>query len=66
MTKDCDMEDRRMKYMNQRKDLELTQILEQFETFERVYPYFVNMLQDQTTLEPKQDGLLKTIMKKEE
>lgn len=55
-----------MKDMNQRQDLELTKILEQFETFERVYPYFVNMLQDQTTLKPKQDGLLKTIMKKEE
>ena len=66
MTKDYDMEDRRMKDMNQRKDLELTQILEQFETFERVYPYFVNMLQDHTAIEPKQDGLLKTIMKKEE
>jgi len=66
MTKDYDMEDRRMKDIEQRKDLNLTQILEEFETFERVYPYYVNMLQGQTTPEPNQDGLVKSIMKKEE
>jgi len=66
MTNRYDMEDRRMKDLDLKKDLDLNQILEQFETFERVYPYYVNMLQDNSALEPKQDNSLKSIMKKEE
>jgi hypothetical protein len=66
MTNRYDMEDKRMKDLDLKKDLDLNQILEQFETFERVYPYYVNMLQDNSALEPKQDNSLKSVMKKEE
>lgn len=66
MTKEYNMEDRRMKDLDPRIDLDLSQILEQFETFERVYPYYVNMLQGHSTLESKQDNQLKSTMKKDE
>ena len=60
------MEDERMKNIEERKEVNLSEILEQFETFERVYPYYVNMLQDHTSLEPKEDSMLKSTMKKHE
>lgn len=66
MTKGYDMEDSRMKEIDFRKDFDLNQILEQLETFERVYPYYVNMLQDHTTDEPSHNPPLKSTMKHEE
>jgi hypothetical protein len=48
------------------KELDLAHILEQFETFERVYPYYQNMLQDHPSLELKEESTLNSTMKKQE
>jgi hypothetical protein len=60
------MEDERIKIIEQMKELNLAQILEQYETFERVYPYYMNMLQDHNSIESGEERVLKSTMKKQE
>ena len=60
------MDDERIKIIEQMKDLNLAQILEQYEAFERVYPYYMNMLQDHNSMESKEERVMKSTMKKQE
>ena len=54
-----------VKHNEHQKELEFGDILQQLETFERVYPYFTNMIQHQKNHETAKDSELKSVMKKE-
>ena len=60
------MKDEQMKTIEQQKEFDLSQILEQFETFTRVYPYYLNMLQGNSSEETKEEIDLKSTMKKQD
>jgi len=54
-----------LKDHEQGKELNFGDILHKLETFEQVYPYFTNMIEQKMDLNPEQNHNLNSFMKKE-